>query len=412
MSSSAPGPAVAATPGHPTAARCGRSERPRLCFAIWSFGVGGAERMLIALLKAIPRDAYDLSVVTLKSKGVYAWELEEAGIPVHSLGKARKVDPTAFVRLVTFLRRERPDLLNTHLWTADLWGRLAAILCGVRRIVVTEHNVDVWKSRARRFIDRALFAFTDAAICVGDEVQEFYVREVGVPAEKTVVIPNAIDLSRFAGPSRPGTVRTACGLGAEEFLFACAARLHPQKAHPVLFEAVRLLRKQGAPPFRVLLVGDGPQRAALEELAGRLGLLSEVVFLGARTDVPQILADADAFALSSDYEGTSIAILEAMAASLPIVATDVGANRSVVGDGVAGLIVPPGDPAALAAAMMRLLTDPEAARAMGRRGREVVRARHSIESATRATLELFDRLLLTSGRRPLGGRTGASEKPR
>jgi glycosyltransferase involved in cell wall biosynthesis len=352
--------------------------------------------MLIALLKAIPRDTYDISVVTLKAKGVYAWELEEAGIPVHCLGKAHKIDPTAFIRLLIFLRRERPDLLNTHLWTADFWGRLAAILCGVRRIVVTEQNVDVWKSRTRRLVDRALFVFTDAVICVGEEVQKFYVREVGVPAEKTVVIPNGIDLSRFAGHASPGTVRGKHGLGPEEFLFACAARLHPQKAHPVLFEAVRLLREQGAPAFRVLLVGDGPQRPALEELAGRLGVLREVVFLGARTDVPQILADADGFVLSSDYEGTSLAILEAMAASLPIVATDVGANSSVVGDGVAGFIVPPQEPGALADAMLRLLRDREAARAMGKRGREVVRARYSIESATRATLGLFDRLLAPS----------------
>jgi len=367
--------------------------KPKLCFAIWSFGVGGAERVLIGLLKGIPRDAYDISVLCLKEKGVYAHEIEEAGIPVHSIGKTRKIDPAAFIRLVAFLRRERPDLLNTHLWTADLWGRIAGILTGVRRIVVTEHNVDLWKSRLRLAIDRALFARTDAVICVGEEVRDFYLRRVGVPAEKAVVIANGIELWRFAAASGGGAVRAAFGIGGQEFLFVCAARLHPQKAHPVLFEAVRLLLEQGAPPFRLLLVGDGTERPTLEDLAGRLGLRGEVLFLGARTDVPAILADADGFVLSSDYEGTSIAILEAMAATLPVVATDVGANRSVVRDGVAGLIVPPRDPSLLAAAMLRLIGDREAARAMGRRGREIVQAHYSTESATRATLELFDRLL-------------------
>ncbi len=385
------------------ATRAGHGPRkPRLCFAIWSFGVGGAERMLIGLLKAIPRDRYDVTVVTMKSKGVYACELEQAGIPVHCLGKAHKVDPVAFLRLVGFLRRARPDLLNTHLWTADLWGRLAGLLCGVRRIVVTEQNVDVWKSRARRLVDRALFAFTDAVICVGDEVRDFYVREVGVPADRTIVIPNAIDPSRLAVP--PGAVRAGSGIGSGEFVFVCAARLHPQKAHAVLLGAVRQLRDQSAPPFRVLLVGDGPQRGPLEELASRLGVRREIVFLGARTDVPQILAESDAFVLSSDYEGTSLAILEAMSAALPVVATDVGANRSVVEEGAAGLIVPPRDPAALATAMMRLLTDRVAAREMGRRGREVVRTRYSIESAAHATLALFDRLLLEAAR-------GGPERP-
>jgi glycosyltransferase involved in cell wall biosynthesis len=368
------------------------SRKPRLCFAIWSFGVGGAERMLIGLLKAIPRDRYDITVVTLKAKGVYACELEQEGIAVHCLGKAHKLDPVAFLRLIRFLRGAQPDLLNTHLWTADLWARLAGVLCGVRRIVVTEQNVDLWKSRARRLVDRALFAFTDAVICVGDEVRDFYVREIGVPAQKTVVIPNAIDLLRLAVP--PGTVRAELGIGSEEFVFTCAARLHPQKAHAVLLRAARQLCDQGAPPFRVLLVGDGPERAPLEELAGQLELRRKVFFLGARTDVPQVLAESDAFVLSSDYEGTSLGILEAMAAGLPIVATAVGSNRSVVEEGEAGLIVPPQEPAALAAAMARLLADRVTAQAMGRRGRAVVRARYGIERAARATLELFDRLLL------------------
>jgi glycosyltransferase involved in cell wall biosynthesis len=372
------------------------SRKPRLCFAIWSFGVGGAERMLIGLLKAIPRDRYDVTVVTLKSKGVYAGEVEQLGIPVHCLGKAHALDPAALLRLVRFLRRARPDLLNTHLWTADLWARLAGLVCGVPRIVVTEQNVDLWKSRARRLADRALFAFTDAVICVGDEVRDFYVREIGVPAEKTVVIPNAIDVSRLAVV--PGNVRAQLGISAGEFVFACAARLHRQKAHAVLLGAVRQLRDEGAPPFCVLLVGDGPERAPLEELAVRLGVRPEVLFIGARTDVPQVLAESDAFVLSSDYEGTSLAILEAMAAGLPVVATDVGSNRSVVEEGEAGLIVPKRDPAALAAAMARLLGDREAAREMGRRGRAVVRARYGIEQAARATLELFDRLLLEPAR--------------
>lgn len=328
---------------------------------------------------------------------MYGHELEEAGIPVHCVGKARRIDLGAFARTVRFLRAERPDLLNTHLWTADFWARIAGILAGVPVMVVTEHNVDRWKSPFRRAVDRLLFRFTTAAICVGGEVRDFYVQEVRLPPEKITVIPNAIDLRHFArAAAGGGRIRGECGVGDAEFLFVCAARLHPQKAHAVLLEAMSLLRERTASPCRLLLVGDGQERQPLEALTERLGLRREVLFLGPRTDVPAILRDADAFVLSSDYEGLSLAILEAMASSLPVVATDVGANSTVVENGRTGFIVPPRNPELLAGGMLRLVEDRALAAAMGRAGRAVVQERYSIELAARATAELFGRLLARS----------------
>ncbi len=379
----------------------GRPARKKLCFAIWGLGVGGAERFFIALAKAVPRDRYDVSILCLKEKGLYSRELEEAGIPVHCIEKARAVDFAAFFRLLRFLRRERPDLLNTFLWTADFWGRIAGILTGVPAMVVTEQNVDLWKSPCRRFIDRLLFFFTAQSICVGEEVRKFYVQEVGYPPEKVVVIPNAVDLKDFSrAAAGGGRIREECDIGESDFVFVCAARLHPQKAHAVMLEAMSLLRLRAPSPCRLLLVGDGSERQPLEALTDRLGLRREVIFLGARTDVPAILRDADAFVLSSDYEGLSLAILEAMASALSVVAVAAGANSTVIEDGRTGFIVPPRDPRLLAESMGRLVENRVVAKAMGREGRAVVQARYGIESAARATLELFDRLLARHERQP------------
>ncbi len=367
--------------------------RKKLCFAIWSFGVGGAERILIDLVKGIPRERYDVRVVCLRERGVYAADLEEAGIPVFCTGKSRKFDPLAFVRLLAYLRRERPDLLNTHLWTADFWARIAGIITGVPAMVVTEHNIDGWKSGFRRSVDRLLFTCTSAAVCVGEEVRKFYVEEVGYPPDKVVVIQNGIDLRHFSREAGRGSrIREECGIGDAEFLFVCAARLTTQKAHAVLIEAMAQLRDRAPSPCRLLIVGDGPERGSIEALTDRHGLRPLVSFLGARTDVPAIFRAADAFVLSSDYEGLSIAILEAMAAELPVVATDVGANSTVVEEGRTGHIVPPRDPRLLADAMARLVGDRAAARQMGRAGGSVVRERYDIALTVRSTLDLFDRL--------------------
>jgi glycosyltransferase involved in cell wall biosynthesis len=364
--------------------------KPRLCFAIWSFNVGGAERLLIDLLKSIPRDRYELSVVCLREKGIFAHELEAAGISVLSIGKRRAFAPAALLRLYRHLRAWRPDVLNTHLWTADLWARLMGLLAGVRHIVVTEHNVDVWKSPLRRLIDRMLFNFTDLAICVGPEVRSFYVDQVGYAACKTVVIMNGIDVRRYG---HDAVRRETLGAASDDFLFVCAARLHPQKAIQVLIEAVRVLVDQRAASFRVLIVGDGSERPALEAMVRQSGLQERVLFLGTRQDVPQILAAADAFVLPSDYEGTSIAILEAMATALPVVATDVGANRVVLGDGDAGLVVPVRRPDLLAQGMLALMNDRPAAVEMGRRGRVIAGSTYGIAQTAIAVLERFDGLL-------------------
>lgn len=365
-----------------------RSVKKKLMFLIWALDVGGSERLLVKLVQQIPKDRYDITVVCLFWKGVWADELETKGIKVVSMGKRKGFDPWILPRLISLMRREKPDLVNTHLWTADLWGRLSAVLAGVKHIVVTEQNVDVWKRWYNKIIDRVLFRWTDYVICVSDGVVGFYHKELGVPHRKMRMIPNAIDITPFDRPEC-ADFRLVLGRGGE-YIFTCAARLHAQKAHEVLFESVELLCLKGVTGFRVNLVGDGERRRELEGLVRAKKLEDRIAFLGLRQDIPAILSQSDAFVLSSDYEGMPLAILEAMAARLPVVATAVGGVPQLVMDGETGYLVPPRQPQALADAMAALLRDKECGRKMGLAGRKIIEERYLISAITEQTLALFE----------------------
>ena len=363
--------------------------KKRIHFFIWALEVGGAERLLVKLVQHIPRDLFDIKVICLTRKGVWAREIEERGIEVVSMGKKVGFDPWILPKLVAFLRREKPDLVNTHLWTADLWARLAAVIAGVPRIVVTEQNVDIWKRWYHKAIDRILFTWTDHLICVSEQVVEFYTTGFGVPKEKTAMIPNAIELASFDGGRPLKGLREEFGCAADEFLFVCAARLHPQKGHHDLMEAVRLLVAGGHRGFQLLVVGEGPLRTELERLRDAKGLKDWVRFLGVRQDIPSILLQSNAFVLSSIYEGLPLAVLEAMAARLPVVATRVGGVPQVVRDGENGYLVDPRNPVAFAAAMARVLRDPDASRRMGLSGRGLIELEYTIERIAARTVDLF-----------------------
>lgn len=369
------------------------AEPPKVLFFIWALEVGGAERLLARLVQHIPSGRFRAKVVCLSRRGVWAEEVEAAGVPVICARKRTGFDPMILFRLVALIRHEKPDLVNTHLWTADVWARMAAVLARVP-VVVTEQNVDVWKRWYHRIIDRLLFRGTKVVICVSNAVAEFYRTRIGVPAGKLRVIPNAIDLRTFK--SGDGRLREEAGVEPGAYLFVCAARLHPQKGHSVLLDAVRQLVDADVGPFAVLLAGSGPLRGEIEARVRERRLAHHVRLLGLRDDMPSLFLQCDAFVLASLYEGLPLAILEAMAAGLPIVATTVGGVGEVVEHRRHGLLVPPGDAHALAAAMAELIRNPAQGRAMGQAARAIVQRDYSIDVIAERTMAVFDACLAGS----------------
>lgn len=364
------------------------AERINVFYVIWSLQTGGAERVVADLARGLDRSRFRPVVCCLNFKGRLAEEVEREGVTVHALGKKPRFDLGALLRLSRLMRRERADVVHTHLWTSSLWGRLGALLARVPVRIVTEHNSDTWRRGWHFAADRLLARITDHFIFVSREVEAFYQERLGLDPARGEVILNGVDLAPFDAMVDRGAVRERMGLPRVAVVAGVVGRLDERKGHRYFLEAVAGLTGQ-EPALRGLVVGEGRERANIEARHVALGLGERVRVLGYWPSLNEALAAIDVFVLPSLMEGHPLAILEAMAAGKPVVATRVGGNPEAVEDGVTGLLVPPRDPGALGRAIAALARDPERAQRMGREGRRRVEERFSLDSARRANEEVY-----------------------
>jgi glycosyltransferase involved in cell wall biosynthesis len=273
---------------------------------------------------------------------------------------------------------------------------LAAVVGRLSRtpiIIATRHNVDIG-GKLREWINRWARKLCDMVITVSKEVYEAELERSGTVPSRVALIRNGVQVDDFAATERPHLEMTAreWDIDGNTTVIGTLARFHKQKGHSYLLEAMTRVQTQ-RPGTRALLVGDGPLRPEMEAKAGELDLSETVIFTGIRRDVPEILALLDVFVLPSLWEGLPVALLEAMAAGLPVVATRVGGVPEVVIDGVTGLLVPPRDPEALSETILRLLQDSDLRHRMGQAGQERVREHFSVDQMIRKTEALYERLL-------------------
>jgi rhamnosyl/mannosyltransferase len=308
-------------------------------------------------------------------------------------------DLAALAKLHRLIRRVRPDVVHTHAAKPGVLGRVAARLAGVPVVVHTFHGhilrgyygpATTWLLRR---MERLLARLTDRIVAVSEEVKQDLVRCGVAPPEKIDVIPLGLDLGPFlAGDTHRGAFRRELGLDGAAPLVGIVGRVFPIKNHRLFLRAAARVAA-GEPEARFVVVGDGILRGEMEALARDLGIGDRAVFTGWRRDLPRIYADLDLLVVSSDNEGTPVSAIEAMAAGCPVVATRVGGLPDLVQDGETGRLVPPGDPEALAAAILGLLRDRERARRMGEAGRERARERYRVERLCKDIESLYDRLL-------------------
>ncbi len=362
----------------------------RVMFLLTSMPVGGAETLLLNLIRRLDRARIVPELCCLKTLGPLGEELA-AEIPTHHGLLRGKYDIGVLWRLAKLLRARRIDAIVT-VGAGDkmFWGRLAARKAGVPVILSALHSTG-WPDGVGR-LNRLLTGITDGFIGVAKPHGEHLVKQEKFPAEKVFVIPNGIDVNRFRPrPECRATLRAELKLSADTPLVGIVAALRPEKNHELFLRAAALVRRE-RPETHFVIVGDGPERQQIERMAAVLLLKEHVHLLGTRGDTEQILAGWDAFALTSHNEANPVSILEALACEVPVVATRVGSVPETVVPEETGFLARPGSADEVAGGMLRILADRELAARLGRTGRQRVVTNSSLEAMVRGYTELIEEL--------------------
>lgn len=367
-------------------------------FVASTFTVGGSERLLSQVIKRLPRDRFRVSLHFLREAGPVGRELYSAGIEGAERLQRHRYDPSAAIRLWRHLRPNPPDvlfLLDHH--NAMLWGRIAGLLARVPRTVVASHATGLFGGKRNfRTTDRWLMEFTDRVVALSRAHAGYLVRTEGIPPGKITLIENGIPLEEFGGDGEEPqeALREELGFGAGDRVVIMVAALRPEKAHEVFLQAARFL-VDSRRDLKFLVVGDGPRRAELESLSSCLGLDGAVRFLGNRRDVARLLHLADVLTLPSHpaVETLPLAVLEAMAAGTPVVASRVGSVPELIDNGRTGLLIDHGDPPALADAISYVVDHPGRAREMAAEAKNLVADRYSAETMVAKYATLFEFLV-------------------
>jgi len=404
------------TPAQPAAAPAPPTPlgRPiRVARVIARLNVGGPAQHAVLLTAGLDRMRFLSTLITgvvgkdegdfspaARARGLEPVVIPELGPAIHP-GR----DVVALGKLVRSFRRLQPDLVHTHTAKAGALGRVAARLAGVPAVVHTFHGhvlegyFSPGLTRVLLQIERALARITDRIITLSPRLRQAILgMGIGRPAQ-VQVIPLGLDLDPFlhVSPGQAG-LRTTLAIPPDVPVLGIVGRLVPIKDHPTLFRALALL-KGGSRAPHLVVVGDGERREPLRRLAHQLGLASRIHFLGWRTDLQAILGELDVVICCSRNEGTPVALIEAMAAGIPVVSTDVGGVGDLVVQGETGWLVPPDDPPALAQAVQGLLADPVLRRRLAASARPYALSRHDVKGLIHRMEALYTSLMAEKGGR-------------
>jgi len=363
--------------------------RSNVLYIIWSLGLGGAEQVVISLAQGLDKNKFQSFICCLDDEGVFVDGLKSQGIEIFALNKKRGIDLSVIFKIKRIIKENQIHVVHTHLWGAGLWGRIAALLAGVP-VVITEHNVDVWKKWYHKLSDKVLALFTKKICAVSNKVKEFYVRNVGISEKKIEVVYNGINPDPpMASQDEIDVIKQELGIVHGVPVIANIGRLVPAKANHIFIEALRILDQKDI-VFHSLIIGDGLLKQSLMDASVDLIDKGRLTFAGLRKDVSKILDLTDISVLSSTREGFSIVVLESMAKGVPFVATDVGGNDEQIIDGKTGFLVPCGDAQALAEGMAKILDNPSLASDMGHAAKQRIQDEFSLEGMVKKMQEVYE----------------------
>lgn len=345
--------------------------------------------MFLDLLKSLNPASWR-NIAVLPDRGWLHDKLSQAGVETLVIEERGKFDAMYFARILSVLRRSKVDLIHSHLFGSAVRASLLSLISGVPAVATLHGQTDISSKERFRFMKTAALNRLCRVVFVSEELRKSFVKAAGLRPQLGTVIVNGIDTARFANEGA-GHLRTELGIIAGDFVVGTVGNPGPAKGFDVLVEAAALLKSR-ASGFRWIVAGDlsDGRGADVIALCEKHGLRDDIIFTGFRADVENVLDAIDLFVLPSRSEGFSLALVEAMASALPVVATRCGGPEGIIDDGVTGVLVENGSASALAEAIESLRSQPETRRSMGQTAQAVVRERYTREAQTLAYEALYE----------------------
>jgi len=358
-----------------------------ICYIIGQLGRGGTEKQLYELLRGLNREIFHPFVISLSTGGIWADKIRRLGIDVIEIERKKNMEIKRLSQLIKLLRHIKPKIVHTFLFSANSYGRIAAIICRVPIIIASERNLpEIGKDKTayQIYIDRFLSLFSDAIICNSMKAS-ITLRRYAFNGNKLYTVYNGIRTDNYVYISRVMTERKIPVIGT-------VCRLSPQKNIKLFIDMAHSLLKQGY-DLKFMIIGDGPDRRNLENYAQSLGIRNRILFTGDQSDVRKFLSNMDIFVLTSSYEGMSNALMEAMATGLPVIASNVGGNSELIIDGKTGYLFQSNNLGQLVEKVAYLLNYPDSAKDLGEQGRERIINDFSADKMVENTVTIYLRLL-------------------
>jgi len=366
----------------------GKHKIIRICYVIGELSRGGAQRQLYELVQGIDRKRFEPIVVNLSEGGFWSSEIRKLNVKLIEFPK-NSYKMAKLVNLFRFLKKFKPHIVHTYLFSANFYGRLAAAFAMVPVVIASERNlteIGRGKTAWQMAIDKFLCAVSDAIVCNSHKAADVLINKYCFNRKKVLVVYNGIDISQHS--EKKITTK------AEHIVIGTVGRLSHQKNHRLFLEVAKIISESfDKLDTRFILVGEGPLRKELEQYAKELGIEENVEFAGEENNVMEILQAMDVFVLTSFYEGMSNALMEAMEVGIPVVATNVGGNEELIQDNMTGFLCPSNDAPSLAEKVIVLLRDKSIAKQMGACGRALIFNRFSADKMIKAYEGIYNRLL-------------------
>ena len=366
--------------------------RKTITYLTTGLTLGGAEIQMTRIAIGMKSRGWDVDVVSMLPPVDLVDELKTAGISVSSLNMSPIPNPTAIFKLAGRLRRNGTVVLHSHMAKANFLGRIAALVARVPVQVSTAHNI-VEGGRWIEIFYRLTDGLADVTTNVSRRAVDRYVAVRAVSPDRALLMCNGLDTARFVRDNQARTEYRSVFLLEDKFTWLAVGRMAPGKDYPNLIRAFRRV-VDSSPHVHLLIVGKGPLTDEIERMSSEAGLSTHITMLGERKDVAAIMSSADAYVMSSAWEGAPMVLLEASAGRLPVVTTDVGGNAELVQHGKTGIVAPPGDDAALADGMLRIMAMSDDDREeMGRAGQAFVEQEFSLPRVLDRWEELYESLI-------------------